>query len=161
MVGVCDDECAGAILKTGKHAQRNIVLAGELHRAYLQYLGAETGQLQHLLNGNGIETLCLGADPRISRVDPIHIGVDLTFIGTQRSSQRHPGSIGAPTPKRGDIALFIHPLEAGNHDHLALIQVVTHFVGLDALNTRLRVRAVRHDPDLRAGVGSCRHTQLV
>ncbi len=92
------DECAAARLllqrqvprgQAGEHAQANLVLAREFHRADLQHLGAEAGHLQHFFEGDGVEPPGFGHDARIGGVDAVDVGVDLAFVGLQGRCERH------------------------------------------------------------------------
>ena len=61
------------------------------------------------------------------------------------------GGVGTAAAERGDVAVFVDALEAGDDDDHAVVQCLPHACGRDALDARFRVRAVGDDADLRAG----------
>ena len=84
---------------------RHLVLAGELHRADLQHLGAEARQLQHLLEGDGVQPARLGHDARVGGVDAVDVGVDLAVVGLERGGERDRRGVRAAAAERGDVAV--------------------------------------------------------
>ena len=144
-----------------QYAQRNVVLAGELHRTDLQHLGTEAGHFQHLFKGDLVQTLGHGHHTRVSGIDTVHIGVDLAFIGLQRRCQCHAGGVRTATPEGSDVALLVHTLEACYNYHATGLQIRTDFLIVDLQNARLGMRAVGQDAHLTASVGHRWHTALV
>jgi hypothetical protein len=118
------------------------VLAGELHRADLQHLAALAGHLQHLLEADRGQAARLGHDARVGGVDAVHVGVDQALVGLQRRGHGHRRGVAAAAAQRGDVALRVDALEAGDDDHLAGGQVGAHAGVVDARDARLGEGAV-------------------
>ena len=98
---------------------RDAVAAGVFDATQHQYLGAASGQLEHLLEGDRVQLLRVGHDARVGGEDAVHVGVDLADIGVQRRGQRDGGGVRAAAAQRGDVAAVLaDALEAGDqHDH--------------------------------------------
>ena len=74
---------AGDIIKTRSYKHSNPKLLGKLNRSGVHYARAETGQLQHFVVADRLQSLGLGQQSRICRKDAIDIGVDFAKISTQ------------------------------------------------------------------------------
>ena len=68
-----------------QHLDRDLFFHRQLDRAGLQYLGADGRQFQHFLIAYFIDLACAVDDARISRIDAVHIGID---IAARRALQR-------------------------------------------------------------------------
>ena len=63
-----------------------------------------------------VEPPRLGHDARVGRVDAVDVGVDLALVGLERGGKRDARRIGTAAAERGDVAVGIHALEAGDDD---------------------------------------------
>ena len=95
------------------------VLHAELDRADLQHLGAERRQLEHLLVADAVDLARVADDVRIGGVDAVDVGVDLADVGLERGGDRDAGGVGAAAAERGDVAVLVDALEAGDDGDLA------------------------------------------
>jgi hypothetical protein len=78
-------------------------------------------------------------------------------VGLHGGCHGHGRGVGAATAQRGDVALLVDALEAGDDDHLAGIQVGAHALVVDGFDARLGVAAVGADGHLPAGVADGGH----
>jgi len=147
-----DERAVAFVLKAGQHAEFDFVFAGEFDRADLQHLGAEARHFEHFLEGDGLQAARLRHDARVGGVDAVDVGVNLALVRFQCGRQRHAGGVGTAAPQGGDVALFVDALEAGDHQHVAGIQIGTHLLFVDRQNARLGEGVVGEDAHLRAGV---------
>jgi hypothetical protein len=148
------DQCSRAGLERRQHAQWNSVLAGEFHRAGLQDLGTQAGELQHFLRRNAVQTPRLRHHPRIGGVDSVHVGIYAALVGLQRGCHGHRGGVGAAPAEGSDILIIIHPLESGHHHDASSGQVMPHAHIIDGQDTGAPMHAVGTYADLAAGVGT-------
>ena len=152
-----DDERARLVLEARQYLNANPLRHGERHRARLQHLGAERGQLEHLLVGDAVELVRLGHDPGIAGVDAVDIGEDVAALGRERRRHGDGRGVRATAAERGDAACRRQALKAGDHGHLAGIERRHHRRRIDLDDPRLAVRAVGRDPGLPAGERPRRH----
>ena len=110
----------------------------ELDRAHLHHLGAERGELQHLLVGDLGHAAGARHDARVGGVDAVDVGVDVAALGPDRRRDRHRRGVGAAAPERGDAAgLLVDALEAGDHRHLlALLEALEQLGAVDVEDAR-------------------------
>ena len=102
-----------------QHLNAHPLVHRQLDAAGLQHLGADRGQLQHLLVADPRELARLRHDARIGGVDAIDVGVDVAAVGLQRRRQRHGRGVRAAAAQRGDAVVGADALEAGHHGDLA------------------------------------------
>ena len=141
-----------SVVEARAHVDRHAVLHRESHRADLQHLGAERRQLEHLFVADALDLARRRADVRIGRVDAVDVGVDLADVGLERRRDRDRRGVGAAAPERGDVALLVDALEAGDHgDPAAVAARCEDAPRVDALDARARERAVGADAHLVAG----------
>ncbi len=114
-----DDPRAFALVERRAHVDAHVVIERELDRADLQHLGAERGELEHLLARDARELPCVGADPRVGRVDAVDVRVDLADVGLQRGGERHAGRVGAAAAERRDVSVLVLALEPRHDGDLA------------------------------------------
>ena len=91
-----------------------------------------------------------GHDVRIGGVDAVDVGVDLADVGLERRRDRDAGGVRAAAAERGDVAVVVDALEAGDDRDLALLERVVDRLRVDRLDARARERAVGDDAHLRA-----------
>src|SRR3990167_5368889 len=125
-----------------KHTQGHLVLAGKFHRTDLQHLAAHACHFQHLFKAHTQQAARFGHHARVGRVHAVHVGVDQAFGRLQGCGHGHGRGVAAATAERGDVAVRIHALEAGDDDHLAGIQIGAHAQVVDRFDARLGVGAV-------------------
>jgi len=85
-------------------------------------------------------------------VDAIDVGVDQALGGLERRGHGHGRGVAAAAAERGDVAVAVHTLEAGDDDDLAGGQVGAHADVVDGFDARLGVGVVGLDRHLPAGV---------
>ena len=143
-----DDPGALALVERRADVHRHVVALRELDGPDLQHLGAEAGQLEHLVVGDALELACLRHHARVARVDPVDVGVDLAHVRPQRRRQRDGRRVGATAPEGGDPPVGGHALETGDDRHHARGQRLAQRPGVDTHDARLAVCVVRVDADL-------------
>ena len=84
----------------------------------------------------------LGHDARVGGVDAVDVGVDQALGGLHRRGHRHGRRVAAAAAERGDVAVAVDALEAGDDHHLAGGQVGAHARVVDALDACLGEGAV-------------------
>ena len=115
--------CAGLVRVRRPDVDRNVVAACVFHAAQHQHLGAAGGQLEHLLEADGVEALGVGHDARVGGEDAVDVGVDLAHVGVQRRGQRDGGGVRSAAAERGDVlAVLADALEAGDQHDQALVE---------------------------------------
>ena len=106
--------------KARQHPGFDLVDHRQLDGARLQDLRSERRHLKHLFVGNLRETLCLGDDPRIRRVDAVDVRVDVAHVGFERDGNRDRAGVGAAAAERRDSVLDgFDALKAGDDGDLA------------------------------------------
>ena len=83
-------------------------------------LAPERRQLEHLLVADAVDLARRRAHVRIGGVDAVDVGVDLAGVGLERRRDRHRRGVRAAAAERGDVALLVDALEAGDHRDLPL-----------------------------------------
>ena len=126
------------------------VFHAELDRADLQHLGAERRQLEHLLVADALDLARVGHDVRVGGVDAVDVGVDLADVGLERGGDGHAAGVGAAAAERGDVAVGVGALKAGDDGDLALLERVVDLLAVDRLDARAREGRVGDDAHLRA-----------
>src|SRR5690606_8263055 len=144
------NEGTRTLLKTVQHSQWNAVFAGKFDSADLQHLGTKAGHFQHFFEGDALQSLGLGHDPGAGGVDAIDVRIDLTLIGLERGRQGNARGVGTATPKGGDVAALIDPLEAGHDNDLSSFELAANVLRIDLQDSRLAVGAVSADAYLVA-----------
>ena len=89
---------AGALFLRGKgiaDVYRDIRLDRRRQRLRMQYLGAEIGQLQGLVVGNGAEQAGIRHQPRICAHNTVHVGPDVDRLGLQQAAHDGGGIVAA------------------------------------------------------------------
>jgi hypothetical protein len=84
--------CVG--IERRQHADGHAVKHGELGGAGLQYLGSEGRKLKHLFVGNLRKPAGFGNDPRVRRIDAVHVRVDITAVRLDRGGDSNSAEIG-------------------------------------------------------------------
>ncbi|MNS27702.1 hypothetical protein D3C72_596560 [compost metagenome] len=148
------DQGAQAFAEGGADPQKQIELLGVLHRAGVQHLGAEAGELEHLVERDLGQQRGLRHDPRVGGEDAVDVGVDLAHVGFERGRQRHRGGVGAAPAQRADLAVVGHALEARHHRHEAVGQQLAQAFGLDVGDLGLGVQRLGADARLGARQGN-------
>ena len=121
----------GSQVKLRAHVQRDVVVAGELHRAQHQHPAPGGRHLEHLLVADPGEPAGLGDDPGVGAEHPGDVGVDLADVGVERGGQGHRGGVGSAPAEGGDVPFGRHALEAGHHRDPPCSQGPAQPVGLD------------------------------
>jgi hypothetical protein len=122
---------AGAVIEGRAHHQRHAVHLAQLHRARMQHLGAEVGQLQDLLMADRVQFAGVGDNARIGRQDAVHVLVELAPCRLQGHRHGDGGGVGAAAANRRDVAGLIHALETGDDADAPLFQGASHALRLD------------------------------
>ena len=122
-------------LNEERTCKRHVELLGELDAARVHDAGADAGQFEHLVVADAVHLARFGHDARIGGVDAVHVGVDFAadvavrFLGRivlHDGGQGDGGGVGAAAAERGDVAVLVDALEAGDDDDLALGQRLPH-----------------------------------
>ena len=122
---------AGVPAEAGQHLQIDIIALCHLDGAVVQHLGAQTGQFQHLVKGDGVQLPGPFHMAGIGSVHAIHIGVDLAQVGVERGGQSHGRGVGAAPAQSGDVVILVDALEAGHQHDLFLVQLGLDTLGID------------------------------
>ena len=156
--GICNllDFGAGLAGEAGEDLQIDAVAFGHFHRAVVQDLGAQGGQLQHLVVSDLFQLEGAGHMAGIGGEHAVHIGVDLAQVGPQGGGQRHGGGIGAAPAQGGDVVVLVQALEAGHDDDGLLIQLRQHALGVQPLDAGVSVDRVGAESGLPARQGDDR-----
>ena len=118
----------------------------------MQYFGAQARHFEHFFKGDFVHAARIFNHARVGGVHTINIGVDQAFIGVDRRRHRHGGGVGAATTERGDVVVLIHPLETGDDDHFARVQIFAHASAVNRLDARFHEGVVGAHRHLPAGV---------
>src|SRR5207244_1489802 len=102
------------------NVDRNIIFHGELDRSNLQDLRAKRRELEHLFIRDPFDLARIRANPRISGIDAIDVGIDFARAGLERGRDRDSARVRAATSERRDIPLLVDALEAGDDSDLTL-----------------------------------------
>src|SRR5690606_13696726 len=102
--------------------------------------------------GNDRQAPGFGDHARIGGVDAVDVGVDQALVGLQGGGHRHGGGIRAAAAQGGDVAVFVHALEARDHNHAAGVEIGAHARVVDRGNARLGIGGVGTHGHLPAGV---------
>ena len=126
------------------------VLHPELDRPDLQHLGAQRGELEHLLVADAVNLARRRDDVGVGRVHAIDVGVDLARVGLERSRNSHRRRVGAAAAQRRDVAVLVDALEAGHDGDLAAVERPRDGARVDVLDAGPREGAVGEDTHLVA-----------
>jgi len=129
----------------------HVIFFSKFHRTDLQHLGTKTGQFEHLVIRNFFNFACFLTDVGVSSVDTVNVGVDLTDISLERSSNGNGRGIGTAPTKRGYIAISINPLKTGQNNNGSLFKIRPDVCVADTLNACFRCSRIgnnRHLPSL-------------
>ncbi len=155
------DERAGRIFQTGQHLQPHPVLHRELDRARLKHLGAERGELKHLLVRDLVDLPRAPLDPRVRGVDAVHVGVDVAALGLERRGEGHGRGVRAAAAERRDAPVGAEPLEARDDGVQAFGELLVEIGRVDLKDTRGAVRARGADRHLPSLPGPRRNAHLL
>ncbi len=89
-------------------------------------------------------------DVGVGGVDAVDVGVDLAGLGLERRRDRDRRGVRAAAAQRGDVAVLVDALEAGDDRDLARLERVVDRGRVDVLDARARERAVGQDAHLVA-----------
>ena len=156
--GFCNllDFGAGLAGKAGENLQVDAVALGHLHRTVVEHLGAQGGQLQHLVVGDLLQLPRPFDVAGICGVDAVHVGINLAEIRVEHSGQGHRRGIGAAPAQGGDILILVEALEAGDDDNGVLVQLGQHPLRIDALDAGVAIGGVGAEARLPARQGDHR-----
>ena len=141
-----------AVVERGAHVQGHSPVVAHLHRPQHEDPGPGGGHLGHLGERHLVQFARLGDDAGVGGEDPVHVGVDLAGVGLQVRRHGHRGGVGAAPAQGGDLLADAgHPLEAGDDDHVALVEVLLDSEGAHVLDLGAAVDGVGDDPRLRTG----------
>ncbi len=62
-------------------------------------------------------------NPRVGRVNPVHVGIYFAKISVQTNGQRHTGSVRAAPPQGVNFPQRVNALKTGDNNHLARSQL--------------------------------------
>ena len=130
-----------------------VVCQGQLHGLGVQYLGAASGQGQHIPQIDAGKLPGAGNQPGISGVNAVHIGIDLAAVGLQSGSEGHRRGVGAAPAQGADVALGGEALKAGDHRHTAPAQGLLEPAGGNEADVAAAVPGTGENPRLPAGEG--------
>ena len=156
-----DHEGALSVAEARQHLHRHPVLHSHLDGAGLQHPGAQRGHLQHLLVGDPIKFPRSRHDPRIGRVDAVHVGIDIAAFGRQRRGQRHRGGIGAAPAQGGHPVARRDALKSGHHRDLPLAEAALDLAHIEAPNAGRAVDVVALDRQLPAEPRTRRYADVL
>lgn len=126
--------------------------ASVFHAAQHQHLGAAGRHLEHFLEGHGVELSGVAHDARVGAEDAVHVGVDLTDIGTQRGGHGDGGGVRAAAAQRRDIlGVLADPLESGHQNDPPLLKGGLQPPRRDVDDLGVAVGAGGDHPGLRTG----------
>src|SRR5690606_4777757 len=95
------DPGAGSVGEGRPDMHGDTVFHRYLYAAYLEDLGAERRQLEHLFVADAADLSGRFADRRVGRVDPVHVGVDLAHIGADRRRDGDGAGVAAASAEGG------------------------------------------------------------
>ena len=144
------DFCTGISAETGQHFQIDVIPLGHLHRAVVEDLGAQAGQLQHLVKGDLLQLFCPCNTAGIGSIYTIHIGVDLAQVRVERGGQRHRRGVRTAPAQSGNVVILVNALETGDQHNLSLIQFFLDALGAHSLDSGVTVRRICEHPCLPA-----------
>ena len=88
----------------------------QFDRANLQNLCAHRGHFEHFLERDLFQPLGLRDDPRIGRVDPVHVCVNIAAFGIDRGCDGDGAGVRAtPAQRRKPSCRLMNALKACNH----------------------------------------------
>src|SRR5690606_16577444 len=96
----------------------------------------------------------LRLDPRVGRIDTVHIGVDVASIRLQCGRKRYRGRVGPTAAERRNAPVGPDPLEAGDHCNLALLEPAHDLGAVNVHDARGTMRVVGADRYLPALPGA-------
>ena len=150
---VLRDDGARSVLEGAQDLDDDAVHPAELDGTGLHDLGALVGELEHLLVADQGQLPGGGLETGIGGEDAAHVREDLAAVGMQPRRERDGRRVRASAPERGRLALvacrLAQPLEAGDDDDLARVELGPDPAWLDAGDPRLAVTAVSGDPRQR------------
>jgi hypothetical protein len=129
-----------------------LIFAGEFHRADLQHLRTQAGHLQHFFERHAVKPARFFDHARVGRVDTVDVRIDQALVRFQRSRDGHRRGVRTAATERRDMAFRVDALEAGDHHHLARVEIAQHALAVDFANACLGERAVGFDRHLPTGV---------
>ena len=119
----------------------------------MEHLGAQAGQLQHLVEGDLLQLARPLHRAGVGSIYAVHIGVDLAQIGMEGRRQGHRRGVRAAPAQGGDVPVLVDALEAGHQHDLVLVQLGLDALGLDALDAGVAVGGIGIHARLPAGEG--------
>ena len=143
-------EGARLVVERGAAVDSDSVLAGELDAALVQDTCAGSCHLEHLLVGDDVDLLGLGGNAGVGTVNAVDIGVDLANVGMDARGDGHGCGVRAASAERGDVAVGIDALEAGDDDDLVLLEGLLDALGVDLADLGLAVDVVGDKAHLAA-----------
>ena len=132
-----DDPGAFVVVLAVADVNRDVVLLGKLDGPGLQDRRAQAGQFQHFIVADAVDLPGVFDDPRVGRVDAVHVGVIFADVGLQHRADRHQRGVAAAAAEGGEIAIGRDALEAGDDDDLAGIQLLEDALLVDGLDAGL------------------------
>ena len=148
---------AVSFLEGRADVQAHIVTTGDLDRAGGEDAGARGRHLEHLVEADAGQLPGVRDEPRIGRVDPPDVGVDLTEVCAERGRQRDCGRVGAAAAEGRHLEGGRDALEARDEDDRALVERLVDPAGPHLDDLGLAVDGVGDDPRL----GSRQRDRLV
>ncbi|CAH1659911.1 hypothetical protein CHELA20_53138 [Hyphomicrobiales bacterium] len=136
---------------------------GEFHGPNLQDLRAQGREFKHFLERHTVETARMRHDPRIRRVNAIHVRINVAPVRPDGSGNGHRARVRTAPPERGDAARgFMHALKPGDDGHfLPLVEMADDAGAVDARDSGDPVRAIRQDGNLPPHPGARGHPHLL
>ena len=148
-----------------KHPQGNIESTGKNYSPLLNNSSTDRGELQHFLRADLRKPSCVRNDPRIGRMNPVDVGVDLASTAGTASFQRgrkcHCSRIRSAAANRRDFTDWRNPLKSSHHRDAAFIDQVVETSGLDRENSGPTVRLVGTNSRFTAAKRNCRNASVL
>ena len=149
-IALGDDPRAGIGTARVADMDRHAVFLGELDRPRVHHPRAQAREFEHLIEADPVNFAGILHDTRIGRIDAIDIGINLASVGPEHGGEGDGGRVGTASAEGGDVVMFIHALEPGDDDDLALVERLDYPVGRDVADAGLGVKAIGDDADLSA-----------
>ena len=140
-----------SFLEGRTNVEAHIVTTGDLDRAGGEDACSGGGHFEHLVEADARQLARVRDKPRVGRVDPADVGVDLAEVGAERGRERDRGRVGAAAAERRHLEGGRDALKAGDEHDRALVERLVDPAGAHLDDLRLAMDGVGDDAGLRAG----------
>ena len=127
----------------------------------MKHSRTQSCQIQHFIVSDLLKLAGIRNLTRVSGINTVHIGIDLTGICMKRCRKSYGCGIRTATSKCGIVIIFINALEACDHNDPAVIQLSADTCRIDLFQACATVCTCCVHSHLKGVQGNSRYSQTV